>query len=132
MTHVDGAFGEVEALLDQQGQLADAAAVLAQHVGSAGGVDDHLGARGRGADLEAGVAAPKLSACWQTHVGLRTNPSSESSRVKNSFNSALKIPSAINCLKRRQWAFEASNREGNLALLGDLLGGLDFLGISHV
>ena len=56
-SNVDGAVREVEALLDQQRQLADAAAVLAQHIGCARGVDDDLRARGRGADLEAGVSA---------------------------------------------------------------------------
>lgn len=51
----DGVLGELEALLDQRGQLADAAALLAEHLLGLGGADDDVGHGGRDADLDAGV-----------------------------------------------------------------------------
>eukprot|EP01136_Pigoraptor_vietnamica_P011651 Opistho-1_new@50747 len=50
------AVGEVEALLHDRRELADAAALLAEHVLRARGADDDLRARGRHADLNARVA----------------------------------------------------------------------------
>lgn len=52
----DGVLGELEALLDQAGELADAAALLAEDLLCVGGADDDVG-DGRGdADLDARVA----------------------------------------------------------------------------
>jgi hypothetical protein len=52
----DRVLGELEALLDQAGELADAAALLAENLLGVGGADDDVG-DGRGdADLDAGVA----------------------------------------------------------------------------
>jgi len=52
----DGVLGELEALLDEAGELADAAALLAEDLLGVGGADDDIG-DGRGdADLDAGVA----------------------------------------------------------------------------
>lgn len=52
----DRVLGELEALLDQRGELADAAALLAEDLLGLGGADDDVG-DGRGdADLDAGVA----------------------------------------------------------------------------
>jgi len=52
----DGVFGELEALLDEGGELADAAALLAEHLLRVGCADDDVG-DGRGdADFDARVA----------------------------------------------------------------------------
>jgi hypothetical protein len=52
----DGVLGELEALLDEGGELADAATLLAEDLLGVGGADDDVG-DGRGdADLDAGVA----------------------------------------------------------------------------
>ena len=53
---LDGALGEAKTLLDEGGELANAAALLAENVLGAGGADDDLGAHGGHADLDAGVA----------------------------------------------------------------------------
>ena len=51
----DGVLGELEALLDERGELTDAAALLAEDLLGVGGADDDVG-DGRGdADLDAGV-----------------------------------------------------------------------------
>lgn len=51
----DGVLGELEALLDEGGELADAAALLSEDLLGVGGADDDVG-DGRGdADLDAGV-----------------------------------------------------------------------------
>jgi len=51
----DRVLGELEALLDQRGELADAAALLAEDILGVGGADDNVG-DGRGdADLDTGV-----------------------------------------------------------------------------
>lgn len=52
----DGVLGELEALLDQRGELADAAALLAEDLLGVGGADDDVGDGGSDADLDAGVA----------------------------------------------------------------------------
>ena len=52
----DAVLGELEALLDEGGELADAAALLAQNLLGVGGADDDVGDGGRDADLDAGVA----------------------------------------------------------------------------
>lgn len=51
----DRVLGELEALLDERGELADAAALLAEDVLCVGGADDDVGDGGRDADLDAGV-----------------------------------------------------------------------------
>jgi hypothetical protein len=52
----DGVLGELEALLDERGELADAATLLAEHLLGVCGPDDDVGDRGGDADLDAGVA----------------------------------------------------------------------------
>lgn len=52
----DRVLGELEALLDQRGQLANAAALLAENLLGLGGADDDVGDGGGDADLDAGVA----------------------------------------------------------------------------
>lgn len=52
----DGVLGELEALLDERGELADAAALLAENLLGVGGADDDVGYRGGDADLDAGIA----------------------------------------------------------------------------
>ena len=52
----DGVLGELEALLDQRGELADAAALLAEDLLGVGGADDDVGDGGSDADLDARVA----------------------------------------------------------------------------
>lgn len=52
----DRVLGELEALLDQGGELADAAALLAEDLLGVGGADDDVGDGGSDADLDAGVA----------------------------------------------------------------------------
>ncbi|VEU42722.1 unnamed protein product [Pseudo-nitzschia multistriata] len=52
---LDGAIGESESLLDDRGQLTDAASVLSQNVLGAGGPDDDLRAVGGRSDLDTGV-----------------------------------------------------------------------------
>jgi hypothetical protein len=52
----DGVLGELEALLDQRRELADAAALLAEDLLGVGGADDDVGDGGSDADLDAGVA----------------------------------------------------------------------------
>ena len=57
LSYLDGVLIEVEPLLDEGGELANAAALLAEHVLGAGGENDDLGP-GRGhADLNTRVAA---------------------------------------------------------------------------
>jgi len=53
---VNGAIWETETLLDEEGQLADAATVLTKDGSGLGGVDDDLSAGWGGTDLEARVA----------------------------------------------------------------------------
>jgi hypothetical protein len=52
----DRVLGELEALLDERGELTDAAALLAEDLLCVGGADDDVGDGGRDADLDAGVA----------------------------------------------------------------------------
>ncbi|RUP47290.1 hypothetical protein BC936DRAFT_145901 [Jimgerdemannia flammicorona] len=53
---LDGVLGELEALLDEGGELADAAALLAEHILGVRGADDDLSTRRSHADLDARVA----------------------------------------------------------------------------
>ena len=55
--YLNAALGEAKALLDEVGELADAATILTEDIRGLGGVDDHLCAGGGGADLESSVAA---------------------------------------------------------------------------
>jgi hypothetical protein len=52
----DRVLGELEALLDQGGELADAASLLAEDLLGVGGADDDVGDGGSDADLDARVA----------------------------------------------------------------------------
>lgn len=52
----DAVLGELEALLDQAGKLADAATLLAENLLGVGGTDDDIGDGGGNADFDAGVA----------------------------------------------------------------------------
>jgi hypothetical protein len=52
----DGVFGELEALLDEGSELADAASLLAEDFLGVGCADDNVGDCRRDADLDAGVA----------------------------------------------------------------------------
>ena len=52
----DRVLGELEALLDQRGELADAAALLSEDILGVGGTDDDVGDGGGNADLDTGVA----------------------------------------------------------------------------
>lgn len=52
----DGVFGELEALLDERGELANATALLAENLLGVGGSDDDVGNGGGNADLDTGVA----------------------------------------------------------------------------
>lgn len=51
----DRVLGKLEALLDERGELADAATLLAEDLLGVGGPDDDVGDRGGNADLDAGV-----------------------------------------------------------------------------
>lgn len=51
----DGVLRELEALLDERGELADAATLLTENLLSVGGADDDVGDGGGDADLDAGV-----------------------------------------------------------------------------
>lgn len=52
----DGVLGELKALLDETGELADAAALLAKDLLGVGGANDDIGDSWSNADLDAGVA----------------------------------------------------------------------------
>lgn len=52
----DAVLGELEALLDQAGELADAATLLTENLLSVGSADDDVGNGGGDADFDAGVA----------------------------------------------------------------------------
>lgn len=52
----DRVLGELEALLDEGGELADAATLLTENLLGVGGADDDVGNGGSDADLDAGVA----------------------------------------------------------------------------
>lgn len=51
----DGVLGELEALLDERGELTDAAALLSENLLCVGGADDDVGDGGSDADLDARV-----------------------------------------------------------------------------
>ena len=51
----DGVLGELESLLDERGELANAAALLTENLLGVGGSDDNVGNGGGDADLDAGV-----------------------------------------------------------------------------
>jgi hypothetical protein len=51
----DGVLGELESLLDERGELTDAAALLAEDLLGVGGTDDDVGNGGGDADLDARV-----------------------------------------------------------------------------
>jgi len=51
----DGVLGELESLLDERGELANAAALLTENLLGVGGSDDDVGNGGSDADLDAGV-----------------------------------------------------------------------------
>jgi len=51
----DGVLGEFEALLDERGELTDAATLLSEDLLCVGGADDDVGDGGGDADLDAGV-----------------------------------------------------------------------------
>lgn len=51
----DGVFGELESLLDEGGELADAATLLTENLLGVGGSDDDVGNGGGDANLDAGV-----------------------------------------------------------------------------
>ena len=51
----DGVLGELEALLDERGELTDAATLLSEDLLCMGGADDDVGDGGSDADLDAGV-----------------------------------------------------------------------------
>lgn len=51
----DGVLGELEALLDERGELTDAATLLSEDLLGVGGADDDVGNGGGDADLDAGV-----------------------------------------------------------------------------
>jgi hypothetical protein len=51
----DGVLGELESLLDERGELANAAALLTENLLGVGGSDDDVGNGGGDADLDAGV-----------------------------------------------------------------------------
>lgn len=51
----DGVLGELESLLDERGELTNAAALLAENLLGVGGSDDDVGNGGGDADLDAGV-----------------------------------------------------------------------------
>ena len=51
----DGVLGELEALLDERGELTDAAALLSKNLLGVGGADDNVGHGGGNADLDARV-----------------------------------------------------------------------------
>lgn len=52
----DGVLGELEALLDERGELTDAATLLSKNLLGVCGADDDVGDGGSDADLDAGVA----------------------------------------------------------------------------
>lgn len=52
----DGVLGELEALLDERGELTDAATLLSKNLLCVGGANDDVGDGGRNADLDTGVA----------------------------------------------------------------------------
>ena len=51
----DGVLGELEALLDERGELTDAATLLSEDLLCVGGADDDVGDGGCDADLDTGV-----------------------------------------------------------------------------
>ena len=56
LSYLDGIISKAETLLDDGGELANAAALLAEDILGAGGEDDDLGTLGGGADLNTRVA----------------------------------------------------------------------------
>jgi len=111
---LDGAIGIVEALLHDGSELTDALAFVAQYVLRARGENDDFRARRRHAHLQAGSfegdrgrggeerdegKGGMRRGGWREAGRISSTPlypSSANSRVKNSFNSALKTPSWTN------------------------------------
>merc|ERR1719251_774127 len=81
---LDGALGEVEALLHHGGQLADAPALLSEHVLCARGHDDDLGPGGGNTDFHAGVAIlSELTGEELVQLGLEDAVGNELSLFRN-------------------------------------------------
>ena len=92
--NLNGIRGKAESLLDDGRKLTNLAALLAEHILSASGKDDDLGALGSGTNLNARVTrgqSEPMSQCACSNY-----PFSASSFMRNSFSSALKTPSATN------------------------------------
>lgn len=106
-------YRELEALLHKQGQLANATALLAQHVLGAGGTDDDLSAHRGHADLDASVAInAQLTLQQLVELGVKDAIGDELDKLKNS-----------NLIERHRpripqfWA----QKNTHLALLADVL-----------
>lgn len=100
----DRVLGELEALLDERGQLADAAALLAEDLLGVGGADDDVGDGGRDADLDARVALlGELALEELVELGVEDTVSDELSplgaveisKVSNSFLFSIKRPNSL-------------------------------------
>jgi hypothetical protein len=87
----DGVLGELEALLDERGELTDAATLLSEDLLCVGGADDDVGDGGRNADLDAGVTLlSKLALEELVQLG-----------VENTVCAMLATRSLDHCMRRR-------------------------------
>lgn len=108
-------LGELEALLDQGGELADAAALLAEDLLGVGGADDDVGDGGRDAHLDARVALlGQLALEELVQLGVEHTVSHELSALGTV--GIIRV-SILSCVKMRpSWNISSSwrgNREPN-------------------
>ena len=92
----EGVLGEFESFLDEGGKLANTATFLAKDFLGMGGTNDNLQIHVQAVIRQVWQRVRTSVRACVTRTSQPEYPSSESSRVKNSFNSARKTPSATN------------------------------------
>lgn len=112
----DGVLGELEALLDEGGELADAAPLLAEDLLGVGGADDDVGDGGRDAHLDARVALlGQLALEELVQLGVEDAVGDELSALGTveAQTSQYGVPQQCKCEAIVKWKYFASLWRGN-------------------